>query len=204
MLLTVVKTLGLVEIQLAHPKGDQSYVFIGGTDVEAETPILRTPDAKNWLIGKDLDAGKNWGQEEKGTSEDEMVGWHFWLNEHGFEWTLEVGDEQGSLECCCSWSHKESDTTERINEMNYSTGMEPTFKVNSNFSLYISNINLDLVRNRQANNWPILLETLFVHNFQIPEASEKFSNPSKHFLSVFFVLFSYNWYWSHLRLCCCE
>ena len=81
-----------------------------------------------------------------------MVGWPHRLNGHGFGWTLEVGDEQGSLECYCSWSHKESDMTEQINEMNYSTGMEPTFKVNSNFSLYISNINLDLVRNRQANN----------------------------------------------------
>ena len=86
------------------------------------------------------------------TTKDEMVGWHHKLDGHESESAPKVGDEQGSLECCCSWSHKESDTTKRINETNYSTGMEPTFKVNSNFSLYISNINLDLVRNRQANN----------------------------------------------------
>ena len=80
------------EIQPVHPKGDQSWVFIGRTDVEAETPILWPPDAKSWLIWKDPDAGKDWGQEEKGTTEDEMVGWHHWLNGHGFGWTPGVGD----------------------------------------------------------------------------------------------------------------
>ena len=73
------------KIQPVHPKGDQSWVFIGKTDVEAETPILWPPDVKSWLIGKDPDAGKDWGQEEKGTTEDEMVGWHHWLNGHEFE-----------------------------------------------------------------------------------------------------------------------
>ena len=76
------------EIQLIHPKGDQSWVFIGRTDVEAETPILWLPDVESWLIWKDPDAGKDWGQEEKGTTEDEMVGWHHRHNGHGFEWTL--------------------------------------------------------------------------------------------------------------------
>ena len=122
MLLTVVLgktldgTLNYKEIQPVHPKGDQSWVFIGATDVEAETPILWPPDVKSWLIGKDPDARKDWGQEEKGTSEDEMVWWHHRPNGHGFEWTLGVGDGQGSLACCGSWSHEELDTTEQINE----------------------------------------------------------------------------------------
>ena len=101
------------EIQPVHPKGDQSWVFIGMTDVEAETPILWPPDVKSWLIWKDPDAGKDWGQEEKATTEDEMVGWYHRLNGHGFGWTLGVGDGQGGLACWGSWSHKESDTTER-------------------------------------------------------------------------------------------
>ena len=96
-------------------KGDQSWVFIGGTDVEAETPILWPPEAKSWLIGKDPDAGKDWGQEEKGTTEDEMVGWHHPHNGHGFGWTPGVGDGQGGLACCGSWGCKESDTTEWLN-----------------------------------------------------------------------------------------
>ena len=103
------------EIQLVHPKGDQSCMFIGRTDVETETPILWPPDAKSWLIVKDPDFGKDWGQEEKGTTEDEMVGWHHWLDGHGFGWTPGVGDGQGGLACCTSWGRKESDTTERLN-----------------------------------------------------------------------------------------
>ena len=103
------------EIQPVHPKGDQSWVFTGRTDAEAETLILWPPHAKNWLIGKDPDAWRDWEQEEKGTTEDEMVGWHHWLDGHEFEWTLGVGDVQGGLECCDSWGRKESDTTERLN-----------------------------------------------------------------------------------------
>ena len=102
------------EIQPVHSK-DQSWVFIGRTDVEAETPILWPPDAKRWLIWKDLDAGKEWGQEEKGMTEYEMVGWHHQLDGHRFEWTLGVGDGQGGLACCDSWGCKELDTTERLN-----------------------------------------------------------------------------------------
>ena len=89
-------------------------MFIGRTDVEAETLVLWPPDAKSWLIGKDSDAGRDWGQEEKGTTEDEMVGWYHRLNGHGFRWTLGVGDGQGGLACYDSWGHKESDTTERL------------------------------------------------------------------------------------------
>ena len=90
-------------------------MFIGRTDVEAETPIVSPPDAKSWLIWKDPGAGKDWGQEEKGTTEDEMVGWPHRLNGHGFGWTLWVRDGQGGLECCCSWGCKEPDTTEWLN-----------------------------------------------------------------------------------------
>ena len=107
--------LNCKEIQPVHPKGDQSWVFIGRTGIEAETSILWPPDEKSWLIGKDLDAGKDWGQEEKGTTEDEMVEWHHWLNGHEFEWTLGVADRQGGLVCCGPWGHKELDMTERLN-----------------------------------------------------------------------------------------
>ena len=103
------------EIKPVRPKGDQSWLFIGRTDVEAETLILGPPDEKSWLIGKDHDAGKDWGQEEKGTTEDEMVGWHHQLTEHGFGWTSGVGDGHGGLACCGSWGRKESDATERLN-----------------------------------------------------------------------------------------
>ena len=98
-----------------NPKGNQSWRFIGRTDVEAEAPILWSPDAKTWLIGKDPDVGKDWRWEEKGMTEDEMVGWHHWLNGHEFEQAVGVGDGQGSLSCCSPWGHKESDTTEQLN-----------------------------------------------------------------------------------------
>ena len=119
---TLENPLDSKEIQLIHPKGDQSWVFIGRTDVEAETPILWPPNVKSLLIWKDPDAGKDWRQEEKGTTEDEMVGWHHRFNGHGFRWTPGVGDGQGSLACCGSWSRKESDTTEQLNwtELNWS------------------------------------------------------------------------------------
>ena len=103
------------EIQPVHRKENQSWIFIGRTYTESETPIFWPPDAKNWLIWKDPDDGKDWRQEEKGTTEDEMVGWHHWLNGHGFGWTPGVGDEQGGLACCDSWGCKESDTTEQLN-----------------------------------------------------------------------------------------
>ena len=98
-----------------HPKGDQSWMFIRRTDVEAETPVLWPLDAKSWLIWKDPDAGKDWRWEEKGMTEDEMAGWHHRLHEHESEWTLEVGDGQGGLVCCSPWGCKELDTTEQLN-----------------------------------------------------------------------------------------
>ena len=112
---TLESPLDCKEMQPVHPKGDQFQVFIGRTAVEAETPILWLPDAKSWVIWKDPDDGKGWGQEEKGTTEDGMVGWHHWLNGHGFGWTLGVGDGQGGLACCGSWGCRESDMTELLN-----------------------------------------------------------------------------------------
>ena len=112
---TLESPLDCKEIQTVHPKGDQSWVFIGRTDAEAETPILCPPDAKSWLIWKDSDAGRDWGQEEKGMTEDKMVGWHHWLNGHRFGWTPGVGDGQGGLACYSSWGRKELDMTERLN-----------------------------------------------------------------------------------------
>ena len=103
--------LNCKEIQPVHPKGDQSWVFIGRADVESETPILWPPDEKSWLIWKDPDAGKDWRQ-EKGMTVDKMVGWHHWLHGHEFGWTPGVGDGQGGLACCSSWGYKELDMTE--------------------------------------------------------------------------------------------
>ena len=116
---TLASPLDCTEIQPVHPKGDQSWVFIGRTDVKAETPVLWPPDVKSWLIWKDPDAGKDWGQKEKGMTEDEMAGWHHQLDGHGFGWILGVGDGQGGLACCSSWGRKEWDTTEWLNWTDY-------------------------------------------------------------------------------------
>ena len=110
---TLESPLDCKEIQTVHPKGNQSWVFIGRTDVEAETLKLWPADPKSWLLWKDPNAGKDCGQEEMGMTEDEMVGWHHQLDGHGFGWTLGVGDGQGGLAFCVSWAHKESDMTER-------------------------------------------------------------------------------------------
>ena len=112
---TLESPLDCKEIQPFHLKGDQSWVFIRRTDVEAETPKLWPPDVKSWLIGKDPDAGKEWKQEEKGTTEDEMVGWHHRLNGQEFELTLGNSEGHGSLAGCSPWSHKEADMTELLN-----------------------------------------------------------------------------------------
>ena len=109
---TLESPLDCKEIQPVYPKGNQSWIFIGMTDAEAETPILWPPDTKNWLTRIDPDAGKDWGQEEKGTTEHEMVGWHHQLNGNEFEQALGVGDGQGTLACCSPWGCKELDTTE--------------------------------------------------------------------------------------------
>ena len=111
---TLESPLDCKKIKSVSPKGNQSGIFIGRTDVEAETPILWPPDAKDWLIGKDPDDGKDWRQ-EKGMTENEMIGWHHQLNGHEFEQTLKVGDGHGGLVCCSPWGRKELDTTERLN-----------------------------------------------------------------------------------------
>ena len=111
---TLESPLDCKEIQPVNPTGNQPWIFIGRTDAEAEAPILWPPDAKNWLIGKIPDVGKGWRQEEKGTTEDEMVGWHHRLSGHEFEQAPRVGDGQGSLACCSPRGHKESDTTELL------------------------------------------------------------------------------------------
>ena len=105
---TLESPLDSKEIQPVHPKGNQSWTFTGRTDAEAEAPILWPPDVKNWLVGKDPDAGKDWRREEKGMTEDKMVGWHHQLDGHEFEQALRVGDGQERLVCCNPWGHKES------------------------------------------------------------------------------------------------
>ena len=112
---TLESPLDCKEIQPVHSEVDQPWDFFGRNDAKAEAPVLCPPHAKSWLIGKDLDAGRDWGQEEKGTTEDELAGWHQWLDGHEFEWTPGVSDGQGGLVCCDSWGCKESDTTERLN-----------------------------------------------------------------------------------------
>ena len=107
------------EIQPVHSEGDQPWDFFGRNDAEAETPVLWPPQAKSWLIGKDSDAKRDWGQEEKGTTEDEMAEWHHWLNGHEFEWTPGVGDGQGGLASCSSWGHIESGTMSDWTELNW-------------------------------------------------------------------------------------
>ena len=121
---TLESPLDCKEIQPVHPEGDQSWLFIGGTDVEAETLIIWPPDAKSWLIWKDPEAGNDWGQEEKGTTEDEMFGWHHRLDGRGFGWTPGVGFGQWGLACCSPRGRKESDTTEWLDwtELNWMFG----------------------------------------------------------------------------------
>ena len=135
---------------------DQSWVFIGRTDVEAETPVLWPPDAKSWLIGKDPDVGKDWGQEEKGMTEDEMVGWHHQLTGHEFGWTPGVGDGQGGLACCGSWGHKESDTIEWLNW---------TVSVNYKFDLVLWRHTLKLQKYLVPHQNFYLSFSLWTHGF---------------------------------------
>ena len=112
---TLESPLDCKEIQPVHPKGNQSWIFIGRTDAETEAPILWSPDAKSQFIGKDPDGGTDWRREEKGMTEDEMVGWHHRLNWHEFEQALGVSDGQGSLGCCCPWGCKEHDWVTELN-----------------------------------------------------------------------------------------
>ena len=111
---TLESPLDCKEIQPVHSERDHPRDFFGRNDAKAETSVLWPPHAKSWLIGKDSDAGRDWGQEEKGMTEDEMAGWHHWLDGRGSQWTPGVGDGQGGLACCDSWGRKESDTSERL------------------------------------------------------------------------------------------
>ena len=112
---TLESPLDCKEIKPVNPKGNQSWIFTERTDADAEVPILWPPNTKGWLIRKDSDAGEDWRREEKGTTEDDMVGWHHWLDGHEFEKALGDGEGQGSLACCSPWGCKESDTTEWLN-----------------------------------------------------------------------------------------
>ena len=112
---TLESPLDCKEIQPVHSEGDQPWDLFARNDAKAETPVLWPPHAKSWLIGKDPDAGKDWGQEEKGTTEDEMAGWHHWVNGRESQRTPGVGDGQGGLACCDSWGRKKSDITEWLN-----------------------------------------------------------------------------------------
>ena len=132
-----------------HPS-TEFWDFFGWNDAKAEIPVLWPPHVKSWLIGKDSDAGRDWGQEEKGTTEDEMAGWQHWLDGCESEWTPGVGDGQGGLVCCDSWGRKESDTTERLNrtEMNQSWGIF----INQIVSAFSSETTRVVV-NQLINNW---------------------------------------------------
>ena len=119
--MTLESPLDCKEIQPVHSEGDQPWDFFGRNDAKVETPVLWPPHKKSWVIGKDSDAGRDREQEEKGTTEDEVAGWHHWLDGRESGWTLGVGDGQGGLACCNSWGRKELDTTERLNwtELNW-------------------------------------------------------------------------------------
>ena len=133
---TLESPLDYKKIQPVHSKGDQSWVFIGRADAKAETPILWPPDVKGWLIGKDSDAGRDWGQEDKGMTEDEMAGWHHRLDGHEFGWTPGVVDGQGVLACWYSWRRKESDMTEWLNWTELNWGPPKRFKTSIGVNLH--------------------------------------------------------------------
>ena len=136
---TLESPLDCKEIQQVHHK-DQSWVFTGRTDAEAETPILWPPHVKSWLTGKDPDAGRDWGQEEKGTTEDEMVGWHHRLDGHEFEWTPGVDDGQGGLACCDSWGRK----------VGHDWATELNWQTNSNWATELKT-NIFLLQNKPSD-----------------------------------------------------
>ena len=144
------------EIQPVNPKGNQSWIFFGKTDVEPETLIFGPPDAKSWLIWKESDAGKDWSREEKGTTEDEMVGWHHWLNGHEFEWTPGVGEGRGGLGWCSPWSCKESDTTKQLNWTEYIYSFIKTI-IESRKAHQSQDCKTEIGKILKKYNWPITL-----------------------------------------------
>ena len=140
---TLESPLGCKEIKPVHPQRNQSWIFIGRTDAEAEALILWPPDAKNWLIGKDPDAGKDWGREEKGMTEDEILGWHHQLDGHEFEQAPGVGDGQGGLACYSAWGHSQTWLTDWTELKHKTTQWQPLI-------LYVG-LNYEKVR-----AWPLL------------------------------------------------
>ena len=137
---TLESPLTCKEIQPVHSEGDPPWDFCGRNDAKAETPVLWPPHVKSWLIAKDSDAGRDWGQEEKGTTEDEMAGWHHRLNGCESEWTPGDGDGQGGLACCDSWGCKELDTTERLN-WNWNWDVESNAWITAIFQSWIVSLN---------------------------------------------------------------
>ena len=151
---TLESPLDCKEIQPANPKGNQSWIFLGRTDAEAESSILWPRDTKNWFIGKDPDAGKGWRQEEKGTTENEIVRWHHWLDGREFEQAPGVGDGQEILESCCLWGRKESDTTEQLNWLTE----QPYCKQSTDLIQYLSKYQWHFLLRTRANNSNIHME----------------------------------------------
>ena len=159
---TLESPLDCKEIQPIHSEEDQPWDFFGRNDAKAETPVLWPPHVKSWLTGKDSDAGRDWKQEEKGTTEDEMAGWHHWLNGRESEWSPGVGDGQRGLECCDSWGRKASDTTERLNWTELSTPLKSYLHVSSKFSFPLS-----IVTSWYLLLAPVYSQLLIWHHFLI-------------------------------------
>ena len=174
---TLESPLDCKEIQPVHPKGDQSWVFIGRTDAEAETPILWPPHDKSWLIGKDSDARRDWGQEEKGTTEDEMAGWHHWLSGNEFEWTPGVGDGQGGVACCDSWG--------RTQLRNW-TELSSNMSLLAEFEAYITLTILVKAAYLKPSWTPQWTDSKFHTNNLTGKDTNTFSSINTTFLSVFY------------------
>ena len=151
---TLESPLDCKEVQPVHSEGDQAWVFFGRTDAKAETPVLWPPHAKSWLIGKDSDAGRDWQQEEKGMTEDEMAGWHHWLDGRESEWTLEVGDGQGGLVCWDSRGHKDLDTTEQLNWTEWYFISRIKLCAFYEFFLYFDSVQFRSVAQSRPTLWP--------------------------------------------------
>ena len=151
---TLESPLDCREIQPVHSKWDQPWVFFGRNESKAETPVLWPPHVKSWFIGKDSDAGRDWGQEEKGTTEDEMAGWLHWLDGHEFAWTPGVGDGQGGLACYDSRGCKESDRTERLNWLSDCISFSFLVCVTKSTNSLDSNGVLSLLLNINGNPMP--------------------------------------------------
>ena len=161
---TLESPLDCKEIQPVHSEGDQPWVFFGRNDAKDEAPVLCPPHAKSWLIGKDSDAGRDWGQ-EMGTTEDEMAGWHHWLDGRESGWTPGVGDGQRGLACFDSWDRKESDTTEQLNwtECIYINPNLPVHPILSSLSPHVHSLCLHLYIKKIFNFAHSFINVLFLY-----------------------------------------